>query len=109
MARSFSYKDKTFDIGDTVTVAYRLREGKKERIQNFKGVVIKIRGQRTNKMFTIRKISRSGIGVERIFPLVSPLIKDITLDKKSVYKRARAFFIRDLSGKDVRKRLYRSK
>ncbi len=109
MARMFVFQDKPFNVGDTITVAYKIKEGDKERVQNFQGILLKIRGEKENKMFVVRKMTRSGVGVERIFPLVSPYIKDIVLDKKSSFKKARAYFIRDLSAKEIRKKLYKTK
>ncbi len=107
------YKDQTFQVGDTITVGYRIREvvkGKeKERVQDFKGILIKVRGEQENKTFTVRKISKAGIGVERIIPLSSPWIAYIKLDRKTSYTKARAEFIRDKSSSEIRKRLYRKK
>lgn len=108
MANSITYKDTIFHIGDTIAVDYKIREAdNKERIQQFAGILIKIRGASDEtRMITIRKISKSGIGVERIFPLASPFIDTITLTKKSSFTKARAYFIRDLSGKKIRQKLY---
>jgi len=110
MANLLTFKDKQFNIGDTISVHYKLKEGDKERIQIFKGILIKVRGNSPEtKMFTVRKISKSGIGVERIFPLLSPNVADVVLIKKSSYKKAKAYFIRGLSDRDLRNKLYRSK
>jgi len=111
MANSFTYKDKSFRVGDTVTVNYKIKEGEKERTQPFKGILIKIRGSSDiNRMFTVRKMSRSGIGIERIFPLSSPNIGGISLIKKTTYKRkSKLYFIRDLSDSELRNKLYRKK
>jgi len=110
MANLLTFKDKQFNIGDTISVHYKLKEGDKERIQIFKGILIKVRGSSPEtKMFTVRKISKSGIGVERIFPLLSPNVADVVLIKKSSYKKAKAYFIRGLSDRDLRNKLYRSK
>ncbi len=111
MANSTQYKDTTFGIGDMVTVRYRIKESEnKERIQPFQGIVLKIRGMgNENRMITVRKMSHSGIGVERIFPLMSPFINDIEVDKRSSYSKARAYFIRNLSQLKLRKRIYRNK
>jgi large subunit ribosomal protein L19 len=110
MANSFSYKDQTFQVGDTVSLHYKIKEGDKERIQIFKGILIGIKGASAEtKMITVRKLSNSGIGVERIVPLVSPFLVDIKLIKKSTFKKAKAYFIRDFSESDIRKRLYKSK
>jgi len=90
-----------FKAGDTVTVFYKIIEGAKERIQQFQGVVLQRKGTGATKTFTVRKIS-NGVGVERIFPLFSPKIDKIVLDKKGVVRRARIFYLRDISGKKAR-------
>ncbi len=91
-----------FKAGDTITVTYRIKEGDKERLQKFRGVVIQLRGASpATKTFTIRKIS-NGIGVERIFPFASPFIDAIELNKVGKVRRARIFYLRNLSGKKAR-------
>ena len=90
-----------FKAGDTVTVTYKIKEGDKERLQNFKGVCLQRRGAGQTQTFTVRKIS-NGVGVERIFPLNSPFIEKITLDKVGKVRRARIFYLRDLTGKKAR-------
>lgn len=91
----------SFKSGDTITVSYRIIEGNKERVQSFRGVVIQIKGRGITKMFTIRKIS-NGVGVERIFPLYSPHIDSIEVNKVGVVRRARIYYLRDLTGKKAR-------
>ena len=90
-----------FKAGDTVTVQYKIREGNKERIQNFQGVVLQRRGSGKTETFTVRKIS-GNVGVERIFPLSSPFIDGITVNKRGVVRRARIFYLRGLRGKKAR-------
>ena len=90
-----------FKAGDTVTVTYKIKEGDKERLQNFKGVCLQRRGAGATQTFTVRKIS-NGVGVERIFPLNSPFIEKISLDKVGKVRRARIFYLRDLTGKKAR-------
>lgn len=90
-----------FKSGDTITVTYKIIEGNKERLQSFRGVVIQIKGSGKTKMFTIRKVS-NGIGVERIFPLYSPHIDSIEVNKRGVVRRARIFYLRNLTGKKAR-------
>lgn len=90
-----------FKSGDTITVSYKIIEGNKERVQSFRGVVIQIKGSGMTKMFTIRKIS-NGVGVERIFPLYSPHIDNIEVNKRGVVRRARIYYLRDLTGKKAR-------
>jgi large subunit ribosomal protein L19 len=90
-----------FSPGDTIVISYKIIEGNKERIQDFRGDVINIRGEGKNKTFTVRKVS-SGIGVERIFPFSSPNIAEIKIVKKGHVRRAKLFYLRDLSGKKAR-------
>ncbi len=90
-----------FKSGDTVTVAYRIVEGNKERIQQYRGVVICISGHGDNKRFTVRKVS-DNIGVERIFPLNSPFIENIILNSEGKVRRAKLYYLRSLRGKKAR-------
>lgn len=90
-----------FDAGDTVTVHYKIREGSKERIQNFRGVVLQRRGQGITETFTVRKMT-SGIGVERIFPVNSPFIEQVDINKRGKVRRGRIFYFRNLTGKSAR-------
>ncbi len=90
-----------FKAGDTITVTYKIIEGNKERLQNFQGVVLQRVGSGPTETFTVRKIS-SGIGVERIFPVSSPFIDSIKVNKKGVVRRARIFYLRGLTGKKAR-------
>jgi large subunit ribosomal protein L19 len=94
----------SFNSGDNVTVAYRVIEGEKERIQNFQGVVISRRGSGINSTFLVRKVS-NGVGVERIFPLYSPMIQSITLNKKGRVRRAKLYYLRGMSEKKIRQKL----
>ena len=90
-----------FKSGDTVTVAYRIKEGNKERIQLYRGVVIKIAGHGDKKRFTVRKMSEN-VGVERIFPLDSPFIDSIAVNKVGKVRRAKLYYLRELTGKKAR-------
>jgi len=96
-------KDKIIDFkaGDTLEVAVRIREGGKERIQKFEGVVLQIRGEGLNKTFTVRKVS-GGIGVERIFPLHSPSVTGIKKIKSGRVRRANISYFRKLKGRAAR-------
>ncbi len=90
-----------FKAGDNVTVNYKIIEGNKERIQSFKGDVIKCQGTGATVAFTVRKIS-DGIGVERLFPYNSPNIESIVLNKSGRVRRAKLFYQRERSGKSAR-------
>lgn len=90
-----------FRTGDTITVAYRIIEGTKERIQQYRGVVIKIAGHGNKKRFTVRKMSGT-IGVERIFPIDSPAIDSIVVNKRGKVRRAKLYYLRKLTGKKAR-------
>ena len=90
-----------FKTGDTITVHYKIREGSKERIQQFRGVVLQRRGSGISATFMVRKMSRS-IGVERIFPISSPFIDKIEVNKKGHVRRARIFYFRERTGKKAR-------
>jgi len=90
-----------FSSGDTITVHYKIKEGNKERIQNFRGVVLQRKGTGITETFTVRKMS-GNIGVERIFPLASPFIDQIEVNKKGRVRRARIFYLRNLTGKKAR-------
>lgn len=96
-------KDKVpeFRPGDTLKVSTKIKEGDKERIQAFEGVVIQRRGKGTGETFTLRKVS-GGVGVERIFPLSSPNITKIELVRQGKVKRAKLFYLRGLKGKSAR-------
>ena len=90
-----------FSSGDTITVHYKIKEGNKERIQQFRGVVLQRKGSGIKETFTVRKMSGS-IGVERIFPVASPFIEKIDINKKGSVRRARIFYFRELTGKKAR-------
>ncbi len=98
--RKASYPD--FSAGDTIIVAVKIKEGNKERIQNFQGTVIQRRNEGSNgETFTVRKIS-GGIGLERIFPLASPNIDSIKIIRKGKVRRARLFYLKGRKGKSAR-------
>lgn len=90
-----------FKAGDTITVTYKIREGGKERLQKFQGVVLQRVGGGPTATFTVRKISNN-IGVERVFPIASPFIEEIQVNKVGVVRRARIFYFRNLRGKKAR-------
>ncbi|EGJ70838.1 50S ribosomal protein L19 [Bacteroides coprosuis DSM 18011] len=91
----------SFKAGDTVTVAYRIIEGTKERVQLYRGVVIKIAGHGDKKRFTVRKMSGT-VGVERIFPIESPAIDNIEVNKVGRVRRAKLYYLRERTGKRAR-------
>ena len=91
----------SFKAGDTITVAYKIVEGNKERIQLYRGVVIKICGHGDKKRFTVRKMSGT-VGVERIFPIDSPNIDSIEVNKIGKVRRAKLYYLRNLTGKKAR-------
>lgn len=91
----------SFKAGDTITVHYKIKEGNKERIQQYQGIVIQKKGFGVNESFTVRKIS-NGIGVERIFPIASPSIDKVEVNKKGIVRRAKIFYMRGLTGKAAR-------
>jgi large subunit ribosomal protein L19 len=91
-----------FKAGDTVRVAVRIKEGNKERVQNYEGVCISIRGEGTGKTFNVRKIGANNIGVERIFPLYSESIESIELVRRGRVRRAKLFYLRERKGKAAR-------
>ncbi|MFH1644430.1 MAG: 50S ribosomal protein L19 [bacterium] len=88
-----------FKVGDTVKVAQKVKEGGKERIQMYQGDVIAIHNNGIASTFTVRRIGANGVGVERIFPYHTPMIKDISLVKRGVVRRAKLYYLRDLVGK----------
>ena len=112
MANIVKYNDKSIKSGDVVEVHYKLiekeivagkakrekKEETRERIQIFEGVVIKIRGETESKSITVRKIGAGAVGIERIFPLISPWIKDIKVKKHIDVRRAKLYYLRDKTG-----------
>ena len=90
-----------FKAGDNVSVNYKINEGGKERIQSFRGDVLKIQGTGATATFTVRKIS-DGVGVERVFPFFSPNIDSVVLNKVGKVRRARLYYLRERSGKSAR-------
>lgn len=102
--QSFAKEKKEFPkfkSGDTITVAYRIVEGTKERVQQYRGVVIRISGHGDAKRFTVRKIS-DNVGVERIFPMNSPFIESIVLNSEGKVRRTKLYYLRALRGKKAR-------
>ena len=90
-----------FRAGDTVRVGVKVKEGTRERVQNFEGVVIARSNRSINSNFTVRKISE-GVGVERVFPLYSPIVENITVVRRGVVRRAKLYYLRGRTGKRAR-------
>lgn len=90
-----------FKAGDTITVSYKIKEGNKERIQQFRGVVIQLNGTGRTATFTVRKMSDT-FGVERVFPFASPFIDSIDVNKYGRVRRAKIYYLRELTGKKAR-------
>jgi large subunit ribosomal protein L19 len=90
-----------FKAGDTVTIHYKIKEGEKERIQQYQGVVLQRSGSGVTETFTVRKVSGT-VGVERIIPVCSPFIDKIEVNKHGDVRRARIFYLRQLKGKKAR-------
>lgn len=117
MANSTKWQETVFHVGDTIDVHYKLiekeqvagktkrevKEELRERIQIFEGIVIGIKGEGDNKTFMVRRIGANAIGIERIFPLNSPWIKNITVKKKGSVRRAKLYYLRNMTGKDAEK------
>ena len=105
MALIAKHKDSEFAIGDTVSVVQELKEGDKTRKQVFEGVVIAIKGKGINKSFTVRRIGAQQVGIERIFPLASPIIEKVEVVRGGLLgvRRAKLYYIRDKSKKEIEK------
>ena len=107
MANSIDFNKTVLKVGDTVSLEYKIKEGEKERTQLFKGILLMIKGSTPlTRNITIRKISKIGIGVERIIPLSSPNIVSLTVDKHSNFSKSKLFFIRDYTEAETRNKLY---
>ncbi|WP_345992478.1 50S ribosomal protein L19 [Sulfurimonas sp. HSL-1716] len=91
-----------FRAGDTVRLAVTIKEGDKTRVQNYEGVCIAIRGEGTGKTVTVRKIGANGVGIERVFPIYTDSINEITVVRRGRVRRAKLFYLRDLAGKAAR-------
>ena len=105
MALSIKFKDTVFGIGDKVRVTQTVKEGEKERHQYFDGVVIAIKGQGELKSFTVRRIGVQQIGIEKIFPISTPTLKEVSVIKKasSGVRRAKLYYIRKKTKKEIDK------
>jgi large subunit ribosomal protein L19 len=88
--------------GDAVSVHVKIKEGTRERIQEFKGTILFVRGKENNASFTVRRVASNGVGVERTFLMRSPRIDKVVVDRHTVVRRARLYFLRDRTGKGAR-------
>jgi len=99
MALQAKIKETIFRVGDKIKVFQKIQEGDKTRTQPFEGIVIAIRGEGENKMFTVRKIATGNIGVERIWPLNSPWIEKVQVIRKGKVRRAKLYFLKESPNK----------
>ncbi len=88
--------------GDAVSVHVKIKEGNRERVQEFKGTILYVRGKENNASFTVRRVASNGVGVERTFLMRSPRIEKVVIDRHTVVRRARLYFLRDRTGKGAR-------
>jgi large subunit ribosomal protein L19 len=111
MALTTTHKEVTFGVGDRIKVIQNIREGEKTRLQTFEGIVIKIKGREENQSFTVRRIGVQQIGIERIFPTLTPTIERIEVMKKGTRgtRRAKLYYIRDKSKREIEKIYSRAK
>lgn len=103
MANQVEFDGTKFAVGDRVKVHLKIQEGDKTRTQIFDGLVIAIRGRGDNKTFTVRKIATGAIGVERIFPIISPWISKVQVTSRGQVRRAKLYYLRKLKGKEALK------
>ncbi|MBI2268344.1 MAG: 50S ribosomal protein L19 [Candidatus Blackburnbacteria bacterium] len=105
MALTITHNERKFSVGDTVRVLLRITEarakGEKVRVQPFEGMLIGVRGEGVNKSFTVRRAGSGGIGIERIFPLFSPLIEGVELVNHGLVRRSKLYYIREKSQKEI--------
>ncbi|OGK30174.1 hypothetical protein A3B02_00840 [Candidatus Roizmanbacteria bacterium RIFCSPLOWO2_01_FULL_42_14] len=106
MARSAELKGIRVTVGDTIKLQYAFMDNDKRKSQLFEGIILSIRGRGDNKMMTVRKVTRSNIGVERIFPLASPFIDSVEIAKATSSTRASLMYIRTRSKRDIKEKLY---
>lgn len=106
MARSVTIQDTLVNVGDSVKIHYAVQDKDKKKNQIFEGIVLSVRGRDTNKMFTVRKLTRSNIAVERIFPVISPFIEKIEVTKTSRNTKANIEYIRSRSRREIKEKIY---
>ena len=105
MANQAKFGETIFNVGDQIKVFLKIIEDKKERETVFEGIVIKIKGRGEEKTFTVRKIGTAQVGIERILPLNSPWIKKIEVEKKGKARRAKLYYLREKSPKEIKRKL----
>lgn len=105
MALTTVHKEIEFGVGDKIKVFQRIREGQKDRVQSFEGIVISVRGESENKSFTVRKIGAGAVGIERIFPVASPTIEKIEVARRGTkgVRHAKLYYIRGLAKREIEK------
>lgn len=108
MANSLTFKETTVHVGDQIKVYYKFKEGEKLKEQIFSGILMAIKGEGNNRMITVRKISKAGIGVERIFPINSPFFNKVVLVRKGRVRKAKIYFIRNWSETEIRRRIFKN-
>ncbi len=106
MANSITFKDTEVRVGDTIKVHISFNEKDKKKSQLFEGIVLAVRGREANKMVTVRKNTKSGIGVERIFPIISPFIEKVEVIKSTKNTKSSVTYVRNRSAKEIREKLY---
>src|SRR3989338_9625029 len=99
MALAIKIKDTEINVGDTVRIGQKIREGEKERLQNFEGVVIAVKGNFGERTVTVRRIVVGGVGVEKIFPVDLPNIEKVAVVKRANVRRAKLYYLRQRKGK----------
>jgi len=106
MANTVKIKDIEAHIGDQLKIHYSFVEKEKKKIQIFEGILLAVKGRESNKMFMLRKVPKSNIGVERIFPVESPFIEKVEISKKGTTRRAKIYYIRDRSHREIKDKLF---
>ncbi|MBP9797898.1 50S ribosomal protein L19 [Candidatus Woesebacteria bacterium] len=107
MANSVVFHETTVNVGDTIKISYAINDKDKRKSQLFEGIVLAVKGRETNKMITVRKMTRSGIGVERIFPIISPFVEKVEIVRATHNKKSSVTFIRTRSKREIQEKLYR--
>lgn len=107
MANSVVFHETEVRVGDTIKISYAINDKDKRKSQLFEGIVLAIKGRESNKMITVRKMTRSGIGVERIFPIISPFVEKVEVVRATDNRKSSVTFIRTRSKREIQDKLYR--